>query len=176
MDTIVIDPFVSAFIDSTMKGMQKLVLSGDEVAPQVILFARENGEPAILPILGVGVFFASKEGKRQLRAVVRKAWESISSTKPGLKLSAVLMLSDAWVENVSNEEFEKLVRNGRDTPFAPQPGMAEALMIQASLADKDIQYQWPYVRGDGEIVFAREPAVERSPDGPRALLMRMWPL
>jgi hypothetical protein len=87
------------------------------------------------------------------------------------------MLSDAWVENVSMEEFEKMMRNGRKVPFAPQSGMtAEALMIQVSVADGEFLYEWPYARGEDEIIFAAEPKVAKSPDGPKALLMGMWPL
>lgn len=176
MDKIEIDSLVSAFVDSTLKGMQKLVRKDEEVAPQVILFAREQEGTAIIPLIGVAEFFQSKEGKRKLRFVVKNAWQSISADKPGLKLIAVLMLSDAWVENVSLEEFAKIMRQGRDSPFAPKPGMSEALMIQVSLADQEIQYEWPYVRGKDGVVFAKEPRIEKSPDGPKALLMGMWPL
>lgn len=176
MDKIKIDPLVSAFVDSTLKGMQKLVLQGEEVAPQVILFARENEKTTIIPLVGVSVFFESKEGKRRLRGLVKDVWNGISSNQPALKLLAVCMLSDAWVENVSIGEFEKLMRQGRDNEFAPKPSMAEALVIQVSLADGEFQYQWPYVRGKDEIVFAAEPTIVKSPDGPKALLMGMWPL
>lgn len=176
MVKIDIDPFVSAFVDSALKSMQGLVRKGEEVAPQVILFAWENGAPAILPLIGVGGYFQSKQAKRLLRPMVKKTWGQISADKPFLKLSAVLVLSDAWVENVAIEEGLRMIREGRDTPFAPKPGMAEALMIVVSTLNGEWQYQWPYVRGKDQVVFTAQPTVEKSPEGPRALLMGLWPL
>lgn len=176
MDKTHIDPFVSAFVESTLKGMQDLIRKGDEVCPQVFLFAREGAAPAILPLLGLTELFQSKEGKRRLPGVIKNAWKGISASKPALKLVAVLMLSDAWVEVVSNEQFDRLMRNGRDSPFAPKPEMAESLVIIVYLADQEFQYQWPYVRGREGVVFAAEATVEKTPDGPKALLMGLWPL
>jgi hypothetical protein len=78
-----IDPFVSAFVDSTFVGMQALIRSGQEIAPQIIMFGRNGVRPAIMPLMGVGAFFVSKEGKRKLPAVVKKAWKAIHLTSRG---------------------------------------------------------------------------------------------
>lgn len=109
-----IDPFVSSSIDTLLKGMQGLLQRGEEVVPQIFLFAHQDGGYAICPLIGV--------------------------------------------EKPVGEELERMLRTGqRDAPFTPKPGMDEALVVQISLADGDWTYQWPYVRGEKEIVFTAEP-------------------
>lgn len=177
MGKIDIDPLVSAFVDNTLKGMQDLVRKGEEVCPQIILFGREGDASAIIPLVGIGQYFESKEKKRQLRSLVKNVWKQISSSKPEVKLTAVVTLSDAWVEYVSRPEFEKITQNGRDKPFVEKPGMAEALMIIVSVADGELQYQWDYVRAEEGVVFAAEPEVAESPsNGPKGMAMGLWPL
>lgn len=173
-----IDPFVSAFVDSTIKGMRELVEKGEEVLPQVILFARNpDGAAAIFPLIGVGLFFQSKEGKRQLPGIVKKTWEKASSDHVELQLCAVVMVSDMWVESVSIPEFEELRKHGRKTEFEPKPGMGECLLVMVSVADKEFQYHWPYVRGDENVIFTDEPVVRISPQLSGSILMnKLWPL
>ncbi len=172
-----IDPFVKAFVDSTFKQMQKYVRTREEVAPQVFLFGREkDGGSAIIPLIGVSEFFRSKEEKYKLRPLVKKVWQEMSSSKPWLKLMAVVVLSDAWAGEISLEEWDKM---GRDVNRAlgPEPGRAEALMIMVSLCDGDVWYQWPYIRGKGDVVFTMEPRVFESKNGEaKGVLMGLWPL
>lgn len=175
IDKIDIDPLVSSFVDSFLKTAQGLVQKGEEVVPQVMLVARENENPVIIPLVGASVFFESKDGKIKLKGVVKNAWKGISSDKPALKLIAVLVLSDVWIERIATAEWEKMGRK-RKMPFAPKPGMAEALMIVASLSDGDVLYQWPYVRGEQEVVFTAEPSVDKNWPGAEGLLVGMWPL
>jgi len=173
-----IDPFVSSFVDSTIEGMRELIEKGEEVVPQVILFARDaDGNPTILPLIGIGSLFVSKEGKRQIPAIVKKCWQKISSDNAGLSLCAVVMLSDIWVEHVSIPEFEEIRKHGRKAEFEPKPGMAESLLVMVSVADREFQYHWPYVRGQKDIVFTAEPVVEISPQSSGSVLMnKLWPL
>lgn len=169
------DSWVSAIIDSSLQTAKNFVCSGQEVVPQVFLVAREDGDPAVFPVIGVEKFFDSKESKRKLRPFVKLLWDSIALNS-AFKLLAVVVVSDAWVEYVSVPEFEKIMERGRDRPFSPKPGMAEALVVQVSLAEAELQYKWPYVRGEKEVVFAAEPSIEKAPDGPKALVMGLWPL
>jgi hypothetical protein len=172
-----VDPWVTSSMDNILQGMQALVQNGKEVVPQIILLAYENGARAIVPLVGVAHFFESKESQRQLHAIVKKSWQQISAQRPALRLVAVLLLSDAWVEEVSDKEFETIMRQGRQVPFAPKPGMAEALIVQVSLAEVEVVQEWCYVRGDKEVVFADKPRNSlNSESGPMALLMGMWPL
>lgn len=172
-----LDPFVSAFVDSTLKGMQASVRKNEEICPQIILFAQKNEGRVIIPLIGVEKFFTSMEGKRHLRSVVRKSWNEILSSKPGLKLIAVVLVSDAWVEVHPLEEGLEIIRSGRYVPLSEKPGMAEAVIIQVGLADRDIIFQWPYVRSEESVVFAAEPRKMESPIGEvKALFGGMWPL
>lgn len=175
MDKIDIDPLVSCCVDSFLKTAQSLVREGEEVVPQVMLVARENGNPVMIPLVGVVEFFRSKEGKIKLKGVVKNVWKGISSDKPALKLIAVLVLSDTFIESMPLAEWKKMGEK-RKTPFAPKPGMAEALMIVASLSDGDVLYQWPYVRGEQEVVFTVEPSVVKNPPGAGGLCFGLWPL
>lgn len=171
-----LDPFVTHFIDSSFQTMQTVIRSGDEVVPQVLLFARGNGEKALFPLIGIERYFQSKESKRLIRLIVQKAWNESSYSKPHLGLVAVFMLSDVWVEKPPLDEVLDMIRNGRKTPFTPKPGMEETLLIQVSLADREMQCHWPYFRADDGIFFAPKPTIELIPDdSPTALLMRLWP-
>lgn len=156
--------------------MKQQIRDGEEIMPQVFLFGRDNGETAMFPLVGVEAFFASKDSKRLLRPVVKKIWEKVKIDKPNCELVAVFLLSDTWVETVATEEWEKMGRQ-RSAPFEPKPGMAEALLVQVSLSDSDVCYQWPYVRGENDVVFTAKPRNMRSlNDGTKALLMGLWPL
>lgn len=170
-----IDPFVLSCVNTLLGTMKGTVLKGEEIVPQVMMFGRENGVPAISPVLGIAEFFLSKEGKAKLKPVIKETWRRISADKPGLSLLAVMVLSDAWVETVSIEEWEKMGRK-RSAPFSEKPGMAEALLVQVSLAKGDITYQWPYVRGGKEIVFAPESTSMERPRGSSSLVADLWPI
>lgn len=167
MDKIDIDPFVQGVVDNSFKVSKDLLRKGQEVLPQIFLLAREHGDRAVLPLVGITEFFQSKEMKRFVRPMVKSVWHKIALEKPLMVLTAVVMISDAWVESMATEEWEKMGR---------KPGMAEALIVQVSLKDKEIAYQWPYVRGDREVVFIAEPTTMTYTEGPRALLMGLWPL
>jgi hypothetical protein len=166
MDKPDIDPFIAGVVDNSFKVSKDLVRQGKEVCPQIFLLGREQGGHAVLPLVGV---------ERFLRPMIKSVWAKIALEKPMLTLKAVVMISDAWVESMPTEEWEKMGRK-RSAPFAHKPGMAEALLVQVSLKDKEIAYQWPYVRGDGEVVFMGEPKAMTYTEGPRALLMGLWPL
>lgn len=175
MDKIDIDPFVQGVVDNSFKVSKDLLRKGQEVLPQIFLLAREHGDRAVLPLMGITEFFQSKEMKRFVRPMVKSVWHKIALEKPWMVLTAVVMISDAWVESMATEEWEKMGRK-RKAPFESKPGMAEALLVQVSLKDKEIAYQWPYVRGDREVVFIAEPTTMTYTEGPRALLMGLWPL
>jgi len=168
-------------IDSTVKGlmdvgfahMKEILLKGDEVLPLLIYYALENGHDAIFPVGGLAT---SGEWKRQLPGIIKALWNRITFSKPGLKLVAVLMQSDAWVENASVEEVEKMMKEGRKVPFTPKTGEQEALVIQVSLEDQNLLYQLPYVKGGGEIVFKEVIEKTESFAHRGARLSRLWPL
>lgn len=170
-----IDPFVLSCVHTLLGTMKGTVEEGEEIVPQVILFARENEAPAILPVLGISEFFKSKQGKAQLKPLIKATWAKIMAGKPSLTLIAVIVLSDAWVEVIPIEEWEKMGRK-RSAPFEEKPGMAEALLVQVSLADGDVTYQWPYVRGEKEIVFAPESSSMERPRGSSSLVADLWPI
>lgn len=176
MEKADIDPLVSQMIDTDLKFAKSIILEGKEFLPQLTFVARENGDPAIFPVMGLADLFGSVEGKRKLPQVVKNLWRKISSEKAGLELLAVLVGSDAWVEYPSDEEFQKMLLYGREKPFAAKPGMAESIVVMVYLADAEWQYHWPYVRGEKEVVFTSAPKGQRSPQGPRAFLMGLWPL
>jgi hypothetical protein len=175
MDKIDIDPFIQGVVDNSFKVSKDLVRKGEAVSPQVFLLAREHGSHAVLPLIGVEQFFESKEMKRFLRPMIKNVWAKIALEKPWLVLTAVVMISDAWVESIPILEWEKMGRK-RKAPFVEKPGMAEALLVQVSLKDKEIAYQWPYVRGEREVVFMGESMAMMYTEGPKALLMGLWPL
>jgi hypothetical protein len=175
MEKTDIDPFIRGVVDNSFEVSKDLVRKGEEVCPQIFLLAREHGGHAVLPLIGIEQFFESKELKKFLRPMIKNVWAKIALEKPWLVLTAVVMISDAWVESVAIQEWEKMGRK-RKAPFEAKPGMAEALLVQVSLKDKEIAYQWPYVRGDGEVVFIAEPITMTYTEGPRALLMGLWPL
>jgi hypothetical protein len=170
-----IDPFVVSCVNSFLGTMQGTVRSGVEVVPQVIMFGRENGAPAILPIVGISEFFESKQGKAKLKPLIKETWRQISADKPGLSLVAVIVLSDARTRTVSKKEWEKMGRKTNDQ-FFEKPGVSETLIVQVSLADGDIAYQWPYVRSGKEIVFAPASTRLERPRGSSSLVADLWPL
>ena len=171
-------------IDSTVKGlvdvgfgtMKDILLKGEEVLPLITYYALENGHPAIFPVAGLVELFSSDEVKRKLPGAIKTLWNRITSSKSGLKLVAVLMASDSWIENVSDEEAEKLVKEGRKVPFTPKPGEQEALVIQVTLEDQNLLFQLPYVKGGGEIVFKEVIEKTESFAHRGARLSRLWPL
>ncbi len=176
MDKIDTDPLVSQFIDHDLNLAKSVILEGKEFLLQLTFVARENGAPAIFPVMGLGNMMGSPEEKRKMRLAVKNLWKKVSSEKAGLELLAVLLTSDAWVEHPSDEEFEKMMHQGRDKPFTPKPGMAESIVEMVYLDDSEWQYHWPYVRGEGGVVFTPAPKGQRSPRDPRAFLMDLWPL
>lgn len=172
-----IDAFVSGAALHSLEVAKGLVLAGDEVLPQVMFLAKNNGTSAVYPLVNVQIFFESKESKSRMRPFLKECWKKISYGKIGLKLLAVMVVNDMWVEETSFEEGMKMFREGRSTPFQVKPGMAEAIGVQLSLAEGDINYQWEYVRGENEIVFAASPTVSEWPKGaPLAMMMGLWPL
>lgn len=178
MEKIEIDAMVSSFADSILETMKGIVCSGTDVEPQIFLLGEESGDSAVIPLVGVSRFFESKESKRAIRPLIKGVWQQFSGAHKRVKLIAVLVFSDAWVEALPVEDGLKILRGGRRQEFQPKPGMGEALLVQVSLADSDIGYQWPYVRGEGKkVVFASERIEMKSEkDAPRALLMGLWPL
>lgn len=175
--SIEINPFVERVVKSAMSSMQEIIVSGKEAVPQLWLLGHEKEKEIIMPLVGIERFFVNKEGKRLVRSVIKQSWEQLSAQHPDLKLKAVLNLSDSWIETVNDEEFEKIMRNGRSTPFTPKPGMGEAIVAVVAFADQELQYQWRYVRSDNEVIFGAEPKAHKNPEGPpRALFMGLWPI
>jgi hypothetical protein len=179
MKKIDIDPFVSHIVRSSMQTMKGFVEQGIEPVPQIWFLATEGDGHAVLPVLGFENLFGSVEGKRKIRPMLKTVWPKIASGKPNLKLVAVLMLSDVWVEHPPIEEFERIRKQGRATPFAPKPRMEEAVFAQVSFATEEIHYEWPYVRSDDGIVFAPESNIEMNvapTDASGSRMMGLWPL
>lgn len=98
-----IDPFVLSCVHTMLGTMKGTVLSGEEIEPQVMMFGRENGAPAICPMLGVSEFFHSKMGKSLLKPVIKQTWTKISGDRPDLQLLAVIVLTDARSRTISGE-------------------------------------------------------------------------
>lgn len=179
MEKAEIDPFVARMVSSTMNTMRGIIEGGEEARPMIFCLAKEGDGPAVFPILGLTELFCSPEGKRGLKPVMKMMWAKIAMDKPSVKLVAVLMLSDIWVEKVSKEEGAKILRDGRAEPFRPKPGMGEEVYAQVSFADAEFQYHWPYVRSEGGVVFTPEAAivvVKSDPNIQGTRLMGMWPL
>lgn len=176
MEKTDIDPLGQSVVDTFMKTMQGAIRGGEEAMPQIILIGREVDDPVIIPVLGFEALFGSKEGKRQIRPIIKKIWQNFSAQHSRCKLLAVIVFSDSWVEETSTAEWEKMGRKRDGSSLADKPGMGEAIIAQCSLADRDITYSWPYVRGEKEIVFAPAPTIMEGPSNSRALLMGLWPL
>lgn len=171
------DSHLSAFIEQSLQSSKDTISCGKELLPQVFFFARERGAPALFPVFGMDNLFQSIEGKRKLRPFVKAVWAQAAAGKPYMELIAVLLLMDTWIEDVTPQEFEDMKRNGRRLPFSPKPGMAEAVFVQISMADREIHYKWPYVRGDEGVVFASKPKInDVPPSAPKAMVMGLWPL
>lgn len=169
-----IDSFVLSCVHTLLGTMKGTVLSGEGIEPQVMMFGRENGAPAICPMLGVSEFFHSKKGKSLLKPIIKATWTKISGDRPGLQLLAVIVLSDARVQTVLTKEFESM---GRDLKaLFEKPGVTEALVVQVSLAEGDISYLWPYVRSGKDIVFAPESTTMERPRGSSSLVADLWPI
>lgn len=176
MEKTDIDPFVSSFVDTILNTMKGTILGGEEVAPAIFLLGREGENPSIIPLLGLENLFMSKEGKRELRGIIKKVWEKFSGEHRGVKLVAVVIFSDSWVESIPIEEWEEMGRKRDGSSLADKPGMGEAIVAQCSLVDYDVTFSLHYVRGEKDIVFASQVKTMRSPSNSRAFLMGLWPL
>lgn len=170
-----IDPFVLSCVNSLLATMRGTIEAAVEVVPQVILFARENGAPAILPIVGISEFFESKQGKAKLKPLIKETWRQISADKPGLSLVAVIVLSDARIRTVSKEEREKMGRK-TNAEFYEKAGASETLVVQVCLSEGDVLYHWLYVRAGKEIVFSPESTRMERPRGSSSLVADLWPI
>lgn len=170
-----IDPFVVSCVNCLLKTMRGMVEVGEEIVPQVILLARENGAPAILPLLGITDLFESKQGKARLKPLIKATWAKISAGKPSLTLMAVIVLSDARTRTVSAEEWEKMGRK-TNAEFYEKAGGSETLVVQVCLSEGDVLYHWLYVRGGKEIVFAPESTQMERPRGSSSLVADLWPI
>jgi hypothetical protein len=167
-----VDPFISSWVDHIFQSMQDDVRTGKDVEPELTFLGNHNGGNALIPVLGMAPLFASKDGKAKVRATVKKIWSNFSGAQPQLTLLAVVMGSDAWYERPSLEEAEKIEKHGRVGPF---PHKDEALIVQVSLADVEIQYIVPYKREGNEVVFLDRVATFTEDPG-NSLLMGLWPL
>lgn len=180
MEKTEIDAFVSAVVDSTMRTMKRLIEGHTEPVPQIWFLADERGGCAILPVIGLEELFGSIEGKRLIRSAVKSVWAKMSREKPMLKLVAVLLVMDTWVENLPIAEYERQVKAGTRRLLSDRPvGMGEAVVAQVSLLAEEAQHIWNYVRGQDGIVFAPEAKIEvtkSDPDTKGGRLMGLWPL
>lgn len=179
MDMPDIDPFVQHGVDTSFKTMASFVRKGEHVVSQVILFARDSrdGRPAMIPLVGWQDMFPDGVDVDRLRSVVKKAWGNMKADKPWLGLTGVVMMSDAYAKDISDEEFEKVRGTGTGPNFSEKSGVFEALFVQLSLVDREVHYHWPYVRGEGEVVFrdrrTRVMSAVAASDG--SLLGGLWP-
>lgn len=149
MDKIKIGRIVQGFLEQTFQTASEFVMKGIEVQPQIFLLADEKDHLDVIQLVGIGALFQSEELYVQLLPVIKRSWKEISSSKPELELLAVLMLSDTWMESVSN------AWEGRtDQSLADKPGVMEALAIRVSMESESRSFNWPYVRGKQGAVFA----------------------
>lgn len=174
------DTALTTMVDSFFKSMKETISKGEEVEPNIWFFGREHGQPVLMPVVGISIFFQSKEAKRHLPPFIKQLWTRIAADKKFCNLVAVVMLSDAWTETHQLEEGLELIRSGRYVPLTDKPGMSEALLVQVSMADGERSTYWPYVRGGAvgkEVVFAREPIVlDTLRDSEKGMLQDLWPL
>lgn len=133
---------VEGYVETMFGTARGLVENGHEVYPQLFLFAMEGEDIAVLPIVNAAELFDSYEKKRLLPYIIKRVWEQMSATKPKLRLEAVVLSSDAWVEEPTSEEWKKMKKEGRISPFKAKPGMAEALVIQVSTSDRNLIFEW----------------------------------
>ncbi len=174
-----VDHFIMSFVNSSFGTMANFVREGTEIIPQIWFFARDKRDNgwALLPVVGLSHLFQGDTPLNDFRAVFKKVWLQAVSDKPFLTLAAVCVSADSYVQDVSDEEFQKMLGKDMRGDFQHRPGVMDALFIQLSFADRELHFHWPYVKGGKEVVFSEK----RSRTGAAAtsdgsLFQGLWPL
>lgn len=177
-DDKITDEWLLSLIEFTFEKMKESVLKGEPVEPEIVFYAREGEKNCLCPVIGISNMFGSNDGKSRLRAALKMIWQQMSGAHPHLKLAAIVLGMDTWVETMPISESEEYLKTYRTGQLAGKPGMGEALTVQVSLADQEVVYQLEYVRDEKEIVFDTEviTLLNDPADKEKARLAFLWPL
>jgi hypothetical protein len=174
-----VDPFIMSFVNSSFKTMESFVREGTEIIPQIFFFARDKRDNGwgLMPVMGLEYLFQGDFPLNEMRGVFKKVWLQAVADKPFLSLVAVSVAADSYVEDVSDEEFERMLGKDMRGSFKDRPGVMEALFIQLSMADREFHFHWPYVKAGDDVVFCEK----RSRSGAAAtsdgtVFQGAWPL
>lgn len=166
-------PLLLHFVETGFKVAESQIREGKEVIPQLTLLAQDQDGTVIVPVMITAGDLGPKNGSRFAKMLVRYAWEKILSERPLLKLLAISVMADTWIEIVSTLEYEKQVADGSFVPPSQKPGSTEVIFVQLTLPDGDRLYELPYVRAGKEVVFSDKP---KERENPKAIYMGLWPL
>jgi len=163
------DSLIKYVIEMSFGIGKEMLEEKKQLIPQIIIVA----ENTIIPIIFTNPLQTASDFS-ELVLVVKSAWSSFLSEHPGVSPIAILSLSDMWMENIELGEYLKRRAAGTYKAPSQKPGSTEILMVQVASETENGTFVWPYVRGDGGIVFADEYQV-RKEIGP-ILIKGLWPL
>lgn len=173
MEKTDIDPLLLHLIDTNFSIGKEQLEEGKNLVPQITLLGEGDDGVIIVPIIVADDTFESRAKHYRLPILVKSIWKQRVSEDPTLKLTAIAVLADMWMESISIEEFQKLKAAGKWKPPSQKPNSTEVLLVQTIVGDQEDVYIWPYVRAESGIVFATEWGKESKI---KSLFKGLWPL
>lgn len=173
MDKPATDSIVSGLIDTNFKIGREQLEEGKDLIPQITLLAEGHDGCTVAPIIVADDTFESPAKHYRLPILVKSIWKQMLSKDPTLKLQAMVVLLDMWIEDISLAEFQKLKESGKWKPPSQKPGSTEVLLIQCVVGDQEDVYIWPYVRAETGVVFA---SAYGKQSRIKPLFKGLWPL
>lgn len=168
-----LSPLLEHFVQTGFTVAESQLQEGNEVLPQVTLLAQDDEGSVFAPILSTEDIFGSRGGKRILPTLIQGIWAQLLAERPHLKLLAITVMADTWIEETTTTEVGKKILESRFTSPSQKPGSQEAIIVQLTLEDSVKVFKWPYVRVGEEVLFSGQPE-ETKKSG--VVFPGLWPL
>lgn len=172
------NPDLQQFIDKTGElAKAEMKRRGDTLDARIFLFFQSEGFSEGMLIPNSPALFADITTMRSIPRVINTAYVNMiniySEMQRTIELKAVVMVTDAYVENI-----DKMPEPGarRTTAFTPQPGQQEAISIAVYEKEKTYNINWLYKRRPEGIVFSSDPDIAETKHLPGSTrLGDLWP-
>jgi len=169
MKKIELSPVLKQFVQVGFDVANSQFKERKEVLPQTTLLAENEEGTVIVPILcAMGL-----SDKSILTTMIQGIWGKLLGEHPSLRLIAISVLVDTWIEKVPAGEVIKRVVEGSFVPPSQKPESVETILVQLTLPGEVLMFQWPYVRVGETVMFVGEPEENKEMT---AVFPGLWPV
>lgn len=170
-----LNPLLQHFVDVGFRVAEDQFKEGKDVCPQITLLAEHEDEDGltVVPIISTADILGRKDSTRVVPGLVRMAWEGVLKERPQLKLLAITVMADTWIETRPLAEVKAELAAGGVRRPSQRVGSTEAIIVQLTIGEEDCLFQWPYVKSGNEVVFSGKPEKNEEMGG---FIRGLWPL